>query len=58
MGEDLASSVEECANWCTYNSDCCVFEYILYEVGTFFVDGEYSNTQQSGLYVHQFAHSS
>ena len=35
MGEDLASSVEECENWCTYNCDCCVFEYILYEVGTF-----------------------
>ena len=27
MGEDLASSVEEYANWCSYNPYCCVFEY-------------------------------
>ena len=27
IGEDLASSVEECANWCSDNSACCVFEY-------------------------------
>ena len=27
MGEDVLSSVEECTNWCSYNPDCCVFEY-------------------------------
>ena len=27
IGENLASSVEECANWCTQEGNCCVFEY-------------------------------
>ena len=27
VNQRLASSVEECANWCTWDLDCCVFEY-------------------------------
>ena len=27
LGTENSSSVEECANWCTYNPDCYIFEY-------------------------------